>query len=279
MTWKDAIAAATRRIAEHHHMAGNAARDAETLLLHTLQAPRTLLFTNPTRELSTAEAVAYEQTIRRRLAYEPIQYIIGEQEFYGLPFHVTPAVLIPRPETELLVEAILARVSATASIVDIGTGSGAIAIALAKHLPQASVTAVDISEAALAIAQKNAARNGVRLRFLQSDLLSGLGEEEKFDAIVSNPPYVPEPERPTLHPQVSDYEPALALFAGDTGLDIYRQLIPQVAARLKSGGLLAMEFGFGQRETLATLLSDWSAVEFLDDLAGIPRVVLARLRS
>lgn len=278
MTLREAIATAASRLSLHPQLATNASRDAETLLLYVLQAPRTLLFTDPARELSTAEAAAYGQAIQRRLAFEPIQYITGEQEFYGLPFHVTQSVLIPRPETELLVEAVLARFSATASIVDVGTGSGAISVALAKHLPQATITAVDISEAALAIAQQNASRNGVSVRFIKSDLLSELPEEEKFDAIVSNPPYVPELDRPTLHPQVSEHEPALALFAGDTGLDIYRRLIPQATARLKPGGLLAMEFGFGQRNALEALLSDWREVEFLDDLQSIPRVVLATRR-
>ncbi len=274
MTLREAIVTASARLAALPQLAANANRDAETLLLHVLQAPRTLLFVDPHRELSSAEAAAYEHAVERRLRFEPIQYITGEQEFYGLPFHVTPAVLIPRPETELLVEAVLARVTATAQIVDVGAGSGAIAVALAKHLPEAALTAVDISEAALAIAKENAARNGVQMRFLQSDLLGAIPAEERFDAIVANPPYVPESDRATLHPEVSEYEPALALFAGEGGLDIYRRLIPEAAVRLKPGGLLAMEIGFGQREAVARLLEGWDAVEFLDDFAGISRVAL-----
>jgi release factor glutamine methyltransferase len=164
-------------------------------------------------------------------------------------------------------------------IVDIGTGSGAIAIALAVHLPQAEITALDISPEALAIAATNAREHTVadRIRFLQSDLLSAIDREaETFDAIVSNPPYVAETDRDTLHPQVRDHEPATALFAGKTGLDIYRRLIPQAYSALKPTGLLALEIGHDQRDAIASLLQTWHNVSFVNDLQQIPRVALAQ---
>jgi release factor glutamine methyltransferase len=163
-------------------------------------------------------------------------------------------------------------------IADIGTGSGAIAIALATHLPQAAITALDISPEALAIATTNAREHNVanRIRFLQSDLLSALDQEaETFDAIVSNPPYVAETERDTLHPQVRDYEPATALFAGKAGLDIYRRLIPQAHSALKPGGLLALEIGHDQQNAIASLLQTWHNLSFINDLQNFPRVALA----
>ncbi|WP_433969527.1 peptide chain release factor N(5)-glutamine methyltransferase [Tunturiibacter gelidiferens] len=219
--------------------------------------------------------------INRRLQLEPIQYITGEQEFYGLRLHVTPAVLIPRPETEHLVEAVLKLLPANqpVKLVDIGTGSGAIAIALAVHLPLAEITALDLSSDALAIAERNAREHGVanRIQFLQSDLLVAIKSlGQTFDAIVSNPPYIPESDRPTLHPQVRDHEPATALFAGETGLDIYRRLIPEAASALKPNGILALEIGHGQQKPLTHLLAGWNDVTFVNDLQHIPRVALAR---
>ena len=230
------------------------------------------------------QQAAYQAAIARRLSNEPIQYITGEQEFYGLAFRVTPAVLIPRPETEHLVEAVLAelRTAAAPRILDVGTGSGAIAIALAHQLQQARITATDISPAALAIAKENEARHFLdgRIEFLQSDLLASLAGQS-FDAVVSNPPYIPEADRTNLHPQVRDHEPASALFAPvvsgmDDGLAIYRRLIPQARAALVSGGLLALEIGHGQRDAIAQLLADWNALRFVNDLQRIPRVALAR---
>jgi release factor glutamine methyltransferase len=164
-------------------------------------------------------------------------------------------------------------------IADIGTGSGAIAIALAVHLPHAAITALDISADALAIATTNAHKHNVtaRIRFLQSDLLSAVDHEPAtFDAIVSNPPYIPETDRATLHPQVRDHEPPTALFAGETGLDIYRRLIPQAHTALKPNGLLALEIGHGQQEDITALLANWQEVSFVLDLQRIPRVALAR---
>jgi release factor glutamine methyltransferase len=253
-------------------------RDAELLLMRCLARDRAWLLTHSDELLTPAQATQYEQWLSRRARHEPIQYITGEQEFYGLTFHVTPAVLIPRPETEHLVEAALARIphDTPSRIADIGTGSGAIAIALANTLPQANVIALDLSPAALSIAQENAVKLGVadRIGFLVSDLLQAVSEEH-FDIIVSNPPYVPESEM--LEPQVRDYEPATALYAGANGLDIYERLIPQAHAVLKPGGWLLMEIGHGQRKALTALLKDWNEVSFVDDLQGIPRVACARL--
>ncbi len=281
MTLRQALTAAATQLAADPHLRDTATRDAELLLLHTLQIPRVTLAAYPTRELTPDQQAAYEVSISRRLHHEPIQYITGEQEFYGLTFKVTPAVLIPRPETEHLVETVLNLLPADRplKIVDIGTGSGAIAIALAIHLPLAEITALDISTEALKIAEANARDHKVanRIRFLQSDLLSTLGPAaETLDAVVSNPPYIPETDRATLHPQVREHEPATALFAGESGLDIYRRLIPQAANVLKSQGLLALEIGHGQQADLEILLADWQDVVFVNDLQQIPRVAIAR---
>jgi len=277
LTLKKAIAAAAGRLD-----GADATRDAQLLLLHALGIARTALFTDPDRLLSEEELAVYDAAIARRAAGEPVQYITGQQEFYGLMLKVSPAVLIPRPETELLVEAVLERLPADreTKIADVGTGSGAIAIALAYRLPKAWVTAVDLSQAALAVARDNAAVHGVtgRVRLLSSDLLAAVAGEV-FDAVVSNPPYVPEADRDSLDRQVREFEPPLALFAGDSGLEVYKRLIPQAFAVLKPGALLAMEIGFGQQDALAELLAEWDGVEFLDDLRGIPRVALARRRG
>ncbi len=284
MNLRQALARATENLAAIETLRLSAPRDAELLLLDTLRLTRAQYLANPTRELTSAELSLYLEAIARRAHHEPIQYITGHQEFYGLHFNVTPAVLIPRPETEHLVEAVLARLphDTPTAIADIGTGSGAIAVALAAHLPLASVTALDISPPALAIACANAENHNVKNRicFVESDLLSAIASSEpleaQFDAVVSNPPYVPAIDLPTLHPEVRQYEPAAALFAGPEGLDIYRLLIPQARAALKPGGLLAMEIGQGQREAITTLLAGWNEVAFVNDLQQIPRVALAR---
>jgi release factor glutamine methyltransferase len=255
----------------------NPRRDAELLLAHLLGWDQAALLTHPERVLSLSEADQFESMLRRRLASEPVQYIIGVQEFFGLPFEVSPAVLIPRPETEHLVEAVLERFSRESSprIVDVGTGSGAIAVALAHAIPRSRVTAVDLSSAALEVAQRNAERNGVseRVTLLQSDLLKVL-ESAEFEVVVSNPPYIAEGE--VLEPQVLNYEPRSALYAGATGLEVYERLIPQARRVLKPQGWLMLEIGYGQSPALLKLLRDWNEVSFLDDLQGIPRVVQAK---
>jgi release factor glutamine methyltransferase len=259
------------------HPGPNAIRDAELLLMRALEKDRAWLLTHPDAPIEPNQLAQYKTWINRRQRHEPIQYILGEQEFYGLVFHVTRDVLIPRPETEHLVEATLERLpeNTPLRIADIGTGSGAIAIALAHKLPQAKITALDISTAALAVAKENAVRHNVaeRIDFRQSDLLEA-APGELFDAIVSNPPYVATTEE--LEPQVRNYEPQTALYAGETGLDIYRRLIPQAKAALKPEGWLLIEIGHGQSKALAELLHDWANTEFVDDLQGIPRVAIAR---
>lgn len=283
MTLRQALTLATDQLAASPHLRDHAHRDAVLLLLHVLQLDRATLLAYPTRPLTEEQLAIYQAAIARRLSHEPIQYITGQQEFFGLQLKVTPATLIPRPETEHLVEAVLERLPAERPlrILDIGTGTGAIALALAAHLPQAQVTAVDLSAEALAVACENAAAHHLEARvdLLLSDLLAGLSQKDQtatFDAIVSNPPYIPESDRAELHPQVRDYEPAQALFAGNLGLDIYRRLIPEAHAALKSGGLLALEIGHGQRDALAVFLENWQNVAFLDDLQQIPRVALAQ---
>jgi len=274
----------------HHALARGAAelegiteeprRDAELLLLRIVARDRAFLLTHPDAQLTADQQGLYEEWLRRRAAHEPIQYILGEQEFFGLAFAVTPDVLIPRPETEHLVEALLERMphDRPLRIVDVGTGSGAIAVSLAHVLPHAEVMALDISEAALGVARGNAETHEVaaRVRFLKSDLLSAVAGE-RFDAVVSNPPYVAEADRESLESQVRDYEPPVALFGGLSGFDVYERLIPQAHEALKPGGWLLMEMGMGQRKVLSRLLSGWDNVSFVDDLQRIPRVACAQI--
>jgi release factor glutamine methyltransferase len=282
MNLRDAISEASTSISR---------RDAETLLLHLLHRDRAYLLAHPEDPLDPATHAQLLTLTGRRAAHEPLQYLTGHQEFFGLDLRVTPATLIPRPETELLVESVLAWARALPPqplrIIDVGTGTGAIAIALATHLPQAHLFALDISTSALAIAHENALTHNVahRISFLHSDLLSALPHQTvPFDAIVSNPPYVPLTDASSLAPEVRDHEPHSALFAGPSGLDIYRRLIPQTLrtpphAALRPGGLLALEFGFGQHESLRTLLTTqpptFTAIQILNDYAAIPRVALA----
>jgi|SRR5215469_1434740 len=280
MNLRQALTRATENLAAIETLRPTAARDSELLLLDSLRLTRAQFLAEPTRELTSAELSLYLQAIARRAHHEPIQYITGHQEFYGIRLRVTPAVLIPRPETEHLVEAVLNRLpkDTPTDIADIGTGSGAIAIALAAHLPHATITALDISPQALTVARANAEANNVtdRIRFLESDLFTAVPPTTQFDAIVSNPPYVPTIDLPTLHPEVRQFEPSIALFAGAEGLDVYTRLIPQAQAHLKPNGLLAMEIGQSQHDAIAALLSNWNDVTFLNDLQQIPRVALAR---
>lgn len=255
-----------------------ARRDAELLLIRVAVCNRAALLAYPDRVISADQWQTYQALLSRRAAAEPMQYILGEQEFYGLLFEVNRDVLIPRPETEHLVEVLLARVphNGAMRIADVCTGSGAIAVALAHSLPQARIVALDNSPAALAVGRRNAERHKVheRIKFLHSDLLQALEGRLQFDAVVSNPPYISDAEQ--LESQVQDYEPSAALFAGPTGLEIYQRLIPQAARLVTPGGLLLLEIGAGQREAIAELLSSWSEVSFQNDLQGIPRVAIAR---
>ncbi len=255
--------------------------DAETLLRDLIQCDRAFLIAHSDKDLNAEGAVRYYALIERRLAGEPIQYITGQTEFYGLPFRVNSNVLIPRPETEHLVEKVLSLAESFPNprIIDIGTGSGAIAIALAHKLPAASNTAIDLSAPALAVAQANAEQNSVtnRIRFLQGDLLAPVAHET-FDIVVSNPPYVADTDRASLAVEVRDHEPELALFAGNDGLAVYRQLIPQAHAVLVESGFIALEIGCGQHSAVAALLaaSGFTHIDFTCDLQGIQRVVTAR---
>ena len=258
-----------------------ARRDSELLLLHVIRRERAGLLARWKEVLPEDEAANYIEMLARRAAGEPMQYIFGETEFYGLPFRVTRDVLIPRPETEHLVEAVLHKVSALAAprIADVGTGSGAIAVALGHALPLAILTAIDFSQRALLLAEDNARRNGVagRIRFLRGSILTPAAGE-RFDIIVSNPPYVPAGDRATLTVEVREHEPGLALFAGADGLDVIRRLIPEALAALVPGGCLAMEFGFGQQPAVSSLLqaAGFAEIEFTADLQGIPRVACAQ---
>lgn len=280
VTVKEVLNAAAGRLVP----SSTARRDAELLLMRAAGRDRAWLMTRADSEvlaeLTVEQAERFDAWVARRARQEPIQYIVGDQEFYGLAMKVTPGVLIPRPETEHVVEAVIAKVGrdAAVKICDVGTGSGAIAIALAKELPRAQVTAVDVSRAALEIARENAERHGVaeRVRFIESDLLSAM-RGERFDLVVSNPPYVAEGE--VLEAQVRDWEPHGALFAGPTGLEVYRRLIPEAWEVLALGGWMMLEIGQGQRDAIAGLLSVWDEVSFVEDLQGIPRVAIARRRG
>ena len=278
MTLRELLRRSEEALAQGPHPE-RARLDAETLLLHAAGQTRAWLLGHFTDE--AADEGEFAPMLARRLHGEPIQYITGTAEFYGLPFRVAPGVLIPRPETEHLVEEAL-RIAAnlpTPNILDIGTGSGAISVALAHSLPQARITTIDISPAALAIARDNAALNRVqdRITFLEGDLFSPI-PGQLFDLILSNPPYVPLTDRDSLSVEVRDHEPATALFAGPDGLDIYRRLIPAAAAHLAPSGWLLLEIGYGQQPALHSLLASagYSQIHFLPDYQGIPRVAFAQ---
>ncbi|HUX68412.1 MAG TPA: peptide chain release factor N(5)-glutamine methyltransferase [Terriglobales bacterium] len=251
---------------------------AAVLLAHRLGRDRAYLYAHSEAELPAEEQAAWERLIARRAAGAPLQYLTGEQEFYGRRFQVSPAVLIPRPETELVVEAALERLppDAPARIVDVGTGSGCIAVTLALERPQAEVVATDRSSAALAVARANAAALGARVAFVETDLLAGLAGP--FDLIVSNPPYVAEAELATLQPEVREHEPRAALVAGPLGTEIYARLIPQAQAALRPGGWLVLELGYESAAAVRELLgAGWGEVETRRDLQGWERVLVAQV--
>ncbi|HZQ91982.1 MAG TPA: peptide chain release factor N(5)-glutamine methyltransferase [Terriglobales bacterium] len=255
--------------------------NAETLLMFTLGRDRAYLYAHPERELTAEEASRYDAALAERARGVPAQYITGHQEFWGLDFVVTPAVLIPRPETEHVVETVLAlRAEGPEGlrIADVGTGSGCIALALAKEFPRATVTALDISPAALEVARINATRLEMseRVRFVESDLLGALPASEQFELIVCNPPYVGENEADKVQRQVREFEPRVAVFAGKNGLDVYERLVPQARERLAPGGWLVMEIGYSIEAPVRALLGGWSDVRVTNDLQGIPRVVAAK---
>ena len=281
---------------------------AELLLLHVAARDRTWLYAHPEEILSPENTERYFSLIRRRADGEPTQHLTGKQEFWGLEFEVMPDVLIPRPETEHLIEVALDRLAVRAlraggptqfagaglTIVDVGTGSGCIAISLAKELPAATIYATDISKAALAVARRNAARLGVadRIHFLESDLLEALQPNRSsaqdarshtdashtpilLDLIISNPPYVGLREADALPIEVRDHEPRVALYGGEEGYELYGVLVGHAARLLKSGGLLILELGHNSLPAVQALLDtpEWCAVGVTNDLAGVPRVL------
>lgn len=281
-TLRALIAEAAAALASGPHPE-RAARDAEALLLYLAGESRAWLFTHDQDESDAGLSSAYRQLVARRAAGEPMQYIIGSTEFFALPFSVGPGVLIPRPETEHLVEEVirLAGMMQTNQlrIADIGTGSGIIAVALAHALPNAKIYAVDLSPEALHIARKNAERNGVaeRIRYHEGDLLEPLADE-RFHLIASNPPYIPSVDHDSLAVEVREHEPHVALFAGGDGLAVYRRLIPEAGEHLHPGGWLVMEIGFGQQADITGLLEmhGYSHIRFVTDYEGIPRVAVAQ---
>jgi release factor glutamine methyltransferase len=269
---------------------------AELLLMHVLGRDRAWIYTHPEAPLDTAAMEIYFALVSRRAAGEPVQYLTGKQEFWGLEFEVTPAVLIPRPETEHVVEVALDRLSAHSvsgqplRIADVGTGSGCIAVALARELPHAEIVATDISPAALEVAHRNAARHGVstRIHFVEADLLEAASllplatshSPLPFDLIASNPPYIARDEAASLPREVREHEPEEALFGGAAGLEIYARLIEQAGSLLSSGGVLVVELGYGSDERVREMFHVkhcWHKVSILNDLAGIPRVLSAAL--
>lgn len=259
--------------------------NAELLMLFVLGRERAFLYAHPERELSNDEQARYDEVIRERARGCPTQYITGHQEFWGLDLLVSPAVLIPRPETEHVVETVLELVKdysrdhlEKVRIVDVGTGSGCIALALISELPRTEMHGCDVSDEALEMARINAARLGLgqRVLFRKSDLLD-LYAGEQFDFVVSNPPYVGDAEADKVQKQVRDFEPRIAVFCGDAdGMAVYQRLIPQAWKLLKPGGWFVAEIGFSSEQKARELLQDWADVQVTPDLQGIPRVIAAR---
>ena len=245
---------------------------AEVLLAHAVGQNRAWLFAHSDEELREVWWIHYGRYLHQRLQGKPTQQITGVQEFYGREFRVTPDVLIPRPETEHVIEAALRLNSFR--IVDIGTGSGVIAVTLALETG-ARVVGTDISLPALPIATENARRLGANVQWLAADLGSAL-KSGSFDLVVSNPPYVPAADKTTLQREVRDYEPEIALYGGPDGLDVYRKLIPEAQRLLEPAGWLVMEIGYNLGEAVSAMLNAWKNVEIRSDLAGLPRVVLAQ---
>ncbi len=251
--------------------------DAEILLARASGVSRTSLFTWPEKEITEEACAQFESWLERRIRHEPVAYLLGDQEFYGRLFGVSPAVLIPRPETEHIIEVVLGLSSIPHRIVDVGTGSGCIAVTLALELEGVELCAVDISDEALGVARENIGRHGVEARVTccQSDLLSAGGLDGPFDLVVSNPPYVESTYLADMQPDVADYEPHQALFAGESGLDVIERLAAQAYERLSPGGALVMEFGAGQHDQVVDLLvsQGYTEVTLTRDLSGHPRVV------
>jgi release factor glutamine methyltransferase len=284
---KPSLTAAISRLTADH--VPSPRLNAELLLMFTLNCDRAYLHAHPERELTAAEQSRYQAALAERVRGVPAQYITGHQEFWGMDLIVTPAVLIPRPETEHAIETVLALASPSVGrallpansphlrIADVGTGSGCIALALAKELPQAEIHATDISPAALEVARANAARHQLesRIHFHETDLLTGL-PPETFDFIVSNPPYVGESEEDQVQLDVRKFEPRNAVFAGPTGLEVIARLIPQAQAALRPGGWLVLEISGTIAQQVQDSLQSWNDVLLIPDLQSIPRIARAR---
>ena len=257
--------------------------DAETLLLHLLKQDRAWLLAHGDEDAAGETERRYASLVAQRAAGKPIQHITGSSEFFGLPFSVRPGVLIPRPETEHLVEEVIRLAGLLGDqdlrIADVGTGSGIIAVALAHALPKARMAAVDLSPQALLVARENADRNHVadRIEFFEGDLLGPLAGRS-FSIIASNPPYVPAGDLASLAIEVREHEPHTALFAGEDGLDVYKRLVPEAREHLLADGWLVMEIGYGQRDAVEELLKThgYGEVHFVADYQGIPRVACGR---
>jgi len=249
---------------------------AEILVSHFLKVDRTFLYTHDDANVSDTDYDKIENATYERIIGVPVQYIVGHQEFYGRDFSVNPAVLIPRPETEYIIDSVLeSNPKADSRIIDVGTGSGCIAVTLALELSGARVFASDISEVALKVARQNAINLGARVAFVCSDVLDSLSGT--FDFVVSNPPYVRRNEMEKLQREVREYEPHVALFSPHDELDIYRRIVHASLDRLVPGGTLVMEIGFAMEEAVLSLLqSGWTRMPTRTDLQGIPRTVIAR---
>jgi release factor glutamine methyltransferase len=284
------IAGALREAATRLRVAGvgEPRREAGTLLAHSLGRDRAFLITHADEALTASQRADFRALVERRAAGEPFQYIAGRQEFYGLEFEVGPGVLIPRPETELLVEKALELLEGLDAplLCDVGTGSGCIAVTLLHECGDARGLALDVSAAALAVAARNAARHGVdgRLRLLASDCFDALrgGEQEdaRFDLVASNPPYIAESDIEGLQKEVREHEPRVALTPGGDGLSVIRRLVAEAPRFLKPGGHLLLEIGFDQHEQVAALIDPavWTLLDIHRDLQGIPRTVALRLQ-
>ena len=251
---------------------------AEVLLTHALHRERSYLYAHPEEELTEVAWIHYGRYLHERMKGKPTQYITGRQEFYGREFRVSPDVLIPRPETEHLVEAAIARIQPGDIVVDVGTGSGAIAITLVLET-RARVFATDISAAALGVAEENARRLSAHVDFLVGNLANSF-RDQSVDLVVSNPPYVPKTDESGLQREVRDYEPHVALFAGPSGLEIYERLIAEATRVLRPHGWLLLELGYNLLDAVRAMLQqEWSDITVMHDLAGFPRVIAARLLS